>query len=186
MNDPRFINILETDGVTREKIRQWRNQDEIRQWMLNQNVISKEEHARWLDGLSRRADNKFWVVFINDVPVGAAYLQNIDMKKETTEWGFYIGEDVYRGKGLGKQILFNFLEKVFDEMHFEILLTKVLSDNAVAIQLYRKFYFGEKGTFFSKDKREVMLFEFSSGDWARTKEKLKVMSEERVDKSVKQ
>ena len=88
MNNPSFINILETDEIIRGKVRRWRNKEEIRKCMLNQSIISPQEHARWLDGLGRRADNKFWVVFWEDVPVGAAYLQNVDHQKATTEWGF--------------------------------------------------------------------------------------------------
>ena len=186
MNNPSFINILETDEIIREKVRRWRNKEEIRKCMLDQNIISPQEHARWLDGLSRSADNKFWVVFWEDVPVGAAYLQNVDHQKATTEWGFYIGEEAYKARGLGQQILFNLLEEVFDRMGFEILLTKVLSSNVGAIHLYKKFYFNEKDRFFSKDQREVVILEFTKSAWARTKEELKAMCEERVNKSAKQ
>lgn len=183
MNNLIFVNILETDGVIQEKVRQWRNKEEIRKCMLNQSVIGPEEHARWLDGLRRRGDSKFWVVFCKDVPVGAAYLQNVDREKATTEWGFYIGEEAYKARGLGQQILFNLLEEVFDRMEFEILLTKVLSSNVGAIHLYKKFYFNEKDRFFSRDQREVIILEFTKSAWARTKEELKAMCEERINKS---
>ena len=143
--------------------------------MLNQNVISKEEHSWWLDGLSRRKDSKFWVVFLNTVPVGTAYLQNINYETATSEWGFYIGEDEYRGKGLGRQILFQLLEEVFNGMGLVILKTQVLSGNDAAIHLYRKFHFIEKKRFLSHDGRDVLLFEYTSQDWARTKEELKAM-----------
>ena len=87
MNNLTFVNILETDGVIQEKVRQWRNQEEIRKCMLNQAIISPQEHARWLDGLRQGAQSKFWVVFFSDVPVGAVYLQNIDYAKKTSYKG---------------------------------------------------------------------------------------------------
>ncbi|GEM_PF-2089973 len=186
VNDLRFVNILETDRVIREKVRWWRNKQDVRSCMLSQSIISQEEHAQWLAGLSKGSVNKFWVIFWRDVPIGAAYLQNIDYDRSTSEWGFYIGEEAYKGRGVGKKILFNLLEKVFDKMAIEFLFTKVLSTNGSAIHLYKKFYFSEKSRLLLEDGREVIIFEFARSAWLEVKDELEKICGEMVNKSVEQ
>lgn len=176
INEIRFVNILDTDKIIKEKVRQWRNKKEIRKWMFSQDIISNGEHQKWLEGLSKRSEDRFWVVYFKDIPMGAAYLQHINIENRTTEWGFYIGEDDYRSRGFGKMILFNLLEEIFDRMGFQMLLTRVLSNNAVAIKLYRMFHFDEKQRCFSKDAKEVILFELKDSMWSKVKNELRTMS----------
>jgi len=172
MSEMRFVNILEVDDGLKEKVRQWRNKDEIRKSMLTQHIISKGEHAGWLKKLKTADDSKFWVVFVEDTLIGVAYLQNIDRKKSTSEWGFYIGEDAYKGKGLGKSILFKLLDKAFGEMNLEILFTKVLSDNTIAFHIYEELRFKEAGRTPFKDDKEVILLQFRREDWQKLKEEI--------------
>lgn len=169
-NEIEFIDILQVDDELKEKVRQWRNKEEIRKCMLNQDIISREEHFKWLEGLKRREDWKFWVIFVNKIPIGSIYLQNINYRELTSEWGFYIGEESYRGKGLSKCILFNLLKIFFDKMKFKTLFTKILPNNTVALNLYKKFKFKEIDKLPFKNKKEVILLKFSREDWEQFRE----------------
>ncbi len=184
MSQLTLINILETDEIIRERVRQWRNKEEIRRSMFSQGVISRDEHARWLAGLIHRVDTKFWVVFLEGIPIGAAYVHHMEPERRRTQWGFYIGEETYKAKGLGQQILFDLLEEVFDRMAFEVLVTEVLSDNTRAIGIYRKFDFSEQKSYRTKDQREVIVFEFTRPVWEKTKERLRMMCQARLAKYV--
>ena len=172
MKKIKFENILKVNDEIKEKVRQWRNKEVIRKHMLNQHIITKEEHLNWIESLKNRNDWKFWVVFIDEIPIGSVYLQNIDFKNLTSEWGFYIGEDDFKGKGLGKYILFKLLEFYFEEMKFEVLFTKVLSGNIAALNIYRKFKFKIISDFLDK-QRKVVLLKFTKKDWSKWKEMLK-------------
>ena len=46
-----FINILELDDIYIKNLRDWRNQDFVRQRMLNQEIITEEEHAGFIEHL---------------------------------------------------------------------------------------------------------------------------------------
>lgn len=173
MRDIEFVNILNVDDKMKEKVRQWRNQARVRKAMLNQHIIPKKEHLGWLDNLRGRNDWKFWIVFVDNIPIGSAYLQNIKYEELISEWGFYIGEDTYIDKGLGKCILFKLLEIFFDEMEFKTLFTKILSDNIVALNLYGKFKFKEIDRLSNKAEDEITLLEFCKEDWMKFKEKLR-------------
>ncbi len=172
MKEIKFGNILKVNDEIKERVRQWRNKGEIRKYMLSQHIITKEEHLNWIESLKNINDWKFWVVFVDEIPIGSVYLQNIDFKNLTSEWGFYIGEDDYLGKGLGKYILFKFLKMFFEEMNFKILFTKVISSNIAAINIYRKFRFKMINDFFD-NQRKVMLLKFTKKDWSKWKEMLK-------------
>lgn len=172
MREIKFENILKVNDEIKEKVRRWRNKEEIRKYMINQHIINKEEHSIWLESLKHKNDWKFWIVFVDNIPVGSVYLQNIDYKKLTSEWGFYIGEDAYKGKGLGKCILFEFLKRFFEEMNFNILFTKVIYNNIAALNIYRKFRFKIINDYFDK-QRKVMLLKFTKKDWLKWKEMLK-------------
>ena len=172
MRDIKFVNILKVNDEIKEKVRQWRNKEEIRKYMLNQHIITKEEHLSWIESLRNRNDWKFWVVFVDEIPIGSVYLQNIDFKNLTSEWGFYIGEDDFKGKGLGKCILFKLLEFYFEEMRFEVLFTKVVSNNTVALNMYKKFEFKIIHSFLD-NQRKIVFLEFTKNDWLEQKEKLK-------------
>jgi len=43
MKEIKFENILKANDETKEKVRRWRNKEEIRKLMLDQNIITKEE-----------------------------------------------------------------------------------------------------------------------------------------------
>jgi len=172
MKETKFVNILELNDELREKVRRWRNKERIRKCMLTQHTITKEEHHKWIESLTHGSNWKFWVIFAEEIPIGSAYLQNINHEELTSEWGFYIGEDSYRGKGLSKCILAKLLKLFFEEMRFEVLFTKVLSGNIPALNLYRKFRFREIDRLPLNSKGKVVLLEFSKKDWIDFREQL--------------
>ena len=155
-----FIDILTIDDGLKEKVRCWRNQDNVRKFMLKQHIISKKEHLAQLSGLVK---DTFWVVFINDNPIGIVNLQNINREKLISEWGFYIGEEDYRGKGFGREILYKLLDRFFGRMGFETLLTTVLSSNATAIRIYEGFGFEKTSEGFA------ITFKYTKDDWLKYK-----------------
>ena len=140
--------------------------------MLNQHIISKGEHLKWIETLKDRKDWKFWVIFYNSTPIGSIYFQNIDYDNLSSEWGFYIGEEEFKGKGLSKYILFKLLEIFFEEMKFKTLITKVLSTNGPALSVYDKFKFRKLKSFIYNNK-EFLILEFTSEEWKKWKSIIK-------------
>lgn len=169
MNEIEFVDILDVEDGLKEKVREWRNRDDIRRYMLTQHIISKEEHSQWLKRLKEERSAKFWVVFAEGMPIGAAHLHGIDYKKQTSEWGFYIGDSALRGKGMGSRILSRLLDKAFGEIKIKTLFTKVLSDNIRALNIYNKFHFKEIDKLKFENGREVTVYRFDKGDWEKLK-----------------
>jgi len=172
MNEIRFVDILEVDDVLKERVREWRNREEVRNFMLTQHHISKEEHRRWLERLKDVKDAKFWVAFAGDTPIGAAYLNDIDYEASDSEWGFYIGEDGYRQKGLSRRILYRLLEEAFEKLGLQTLVTSVLTGNTRALGIYEKLNFKTINRIPSRAGNEIILLGFTSEDWKRLKEEI--------------
>ena len=137
--------------------------------MLTQRPIKKKEHFEWIEHLSNTDKQKFWVVFLNDNPIGSVYLQKIDHSQLSAEWGFYIGEDDYTGKGLAKRIVWTLLQYFFEVMRFNVLVTKVFCDNSPALHIYRQFHFVEMEKSAGNEGRQIVTFRFSSDDWKKHK-----------------
>ncbi|MBA7578691.1 hypothetical protein ES708_20556 [subsurface metagenome] len=134
--------------------------------MLNRHTITKEEHLKWFSSLRYSNQYKFWVVYVDKVPIGTVYMQDINYTKKTSEWGFYIGENNYIGKGYGKRVLLKFLQIFFDKLGFEKLITRVTVDNNIAIKLYRGLGFRT-----IREKGGVIVMEYKEEDLIKMKRK---------------
>lgn len=173
MNDINFVDITKLNSEMVEKARGWRNKENVTKFMLSRKFIVEEEHKKWVESLKEKRGKKVWIVFMASAPIGVACLTNIDYKSLTSEWGFYIGEDDYRGKGLGKIILYKLLSIFFDDMKFESLFTKVLSKNIIALNLYEKFKFRMITESDLSRQNKISNLVFSKNDWLSNKKSLK-------------
>jgi len=179
MKEIECINILKVNNKIKEKVRLWRNKDEIRKLMINQHIITKEEHSKWLENLKSKNDCMFWVVFYNNIPIGSVQLQNMDHDKLTSEWGFYIGENNYRGPGIGAIIEFNLLEYFFNILKFKKLNGTVLENNTLVIRMNKKFGFkiiGREKKIIEKKEHSIILLSIKKNDWMNLRKGLRNIS----------
>lgn len=172
MPDIQFIDLVEVDDDIKELVRLWRNEADIRRFMINKRIIEKEEHLKWIDRLIININIKYWVVILDNKPIGVVNLQNINHEKNQSEWGIYIGESELRGKGIGKKIIYKFLTMFFDVMGYEKLITKVLSQNIIAYKTYLKFKF-RVTDIKNENNDEIIIMEYKKQEWNEYKERLK-------------
>ena len=140
-----FKDIATVDSSISELVRKWRNSEDVRKYMYIDHTITKEEHDRWLNSLIGKKDRKTWVVYSDKYPVGIAQLSYIDFDNKNAEWGVYIGDNHFRGIGLGSRILITLINYVFDEIKFNRMHTRVLANNSSALKLYEKLGFQKEG-----------------------------------------
>jgi UDP-4-amino-4,6-dideoxy-N-acetyl-beta-L-altrosamine N-acetyltransferase len=176
--DLEFEDISKIDDLKKlELIREWRNKEEIRKFMINDHKITKQEHKKWLDKIRNDGKYKAWFIKYKKKPIGLAYLTEIDYENKLTNWGFYIADETMRGKGIGFATLYKLMIKVFDEMGFKKMKTTVLKNNKIAIKLYEKMGFKKEG----KTKQQLMRdmervnvipMGILQNEWKEIKEKL--------------
>ncbi|QEE16026.1 UDP-4-amino-4,6-dideoxy-N-acetyl-beta-L-altrosamine N-acetyltransferase [Promethearchaeum syntrophicum] len=122
-----------------EKVRNWRNNSEISQYMYTNHEITKEEHLNWYHNYVQKGKIHFWIVILNGIPIGAINISNIDKVNKRCFWAYYLADSSVRGKGLGKIIELNVYKYVFEEMKMNKLCCEVLKSNDIVVKIHQKY-----------------------------------------------
>jgi len=171
-----FEDITKVSKKITDLVRNWRNSEDIKKNMINDHHISQEEHKEWLKNLKTEKNAKAWVINCDNKPIGLVYLLNINYDKKVTDWGLYIADKSFKNRGIGLVSIKKLINYIFIEMNFNKMTTKVLENNVVAINLYKKLGFKTVGTLPEKIKRndkqiEIFLMSLSNDEWKKNKTK---------------
>lgn len=122
-----------------EIIRINRNDERINKWMHTTCNISQEDQVRWYRSLNK---NDFYFIVMNDdVPIGYASVNNIDIVNKKCTWGFYLFPNFF-GNGFAPIILYKLIDFVFS-LDINRLECTVFPNNPV-VKLYEKFGFKQE------------------------------------------
>ncbi len=173
-----YIPIQEANEKVIEHIREWRNSKEISRYMYTNHFIPEDEHRNWQKSIKLRKDLKFWIIYYQDCPIGIVNLSDIDYNNRITNWGFYIGNEKYRGMGLSKLVLYHLMFFVFEKMEFHKMYTTVLENNLIALSLYEKMGFKQEGILKKHLLRDgtyidVYIMSIFNEDWNNIKNNFK-------------
>lgn len=166
--------ILHLTSAQKEEIRKLRNSTYVSSQMYNDHIISKKEHAKWLNSLKTDKNKSvFGVLYKKDNQIkvlGLVSLNNINLIKKETEWAFYLNKkNIF---GLGPTLEFNLIEFVFKNQ-FNNLLCEVLISNEGVINLHKKFFFKRKNVFKKIEKNnrsiKVITLQLDSKTWLSKK-----------------
>jgi diamine N-acetyltransferase len=120
----------------------WRNQDQIRRWFFNSNLIDPDQHAGWFHQYQERDDD--FVFIIEEVnagcrPVGQVALYHIDWSLKMAEYGrLMIGDPTARGKGLACSATNLVLHIGFQVLGLDEVYLEVFADNDQALKVYQR------------------------------------------------
>ena len=134
-----FLREMFTDDA--DLIVKWRNDPEIQKWMFNQDILTKEEHLSWFDRRENRID--FMICEVESgKPIGTVNFINIE--EDRAEAGKMIGDKNYWGGGYAKEAFILWLNIGFNDLGFEEVYVKTMSQNKPNIGLNLKLGFKEK------------------------------------------
>ena len=105
------VKLLPISEDDTKNIVKWRNH--VRSQFLDRRLFTEESHNYWLHTMVETGKVAQFVIEIdgND-KIGSVFLRDIDRKNKKAEFGIFIGEDRYQGKGYGSKGL-SLLEKEF-------------------------------------------------------------------------
>ena len=64
---------LRTVGESdRERLLDWRNRPEVSAYMYTDHRIAADEHARWFEAAMAASDRRYWIIELDDAPMGLA------------------------------------------------------------------------------------------------------------------
>lgn len=130
---------LRLDDITR--VRAWRNLPEVARYMYTDHEISEAEHARWFGDALDRPDRRYWIIELDEEPVGLANLVDISERHRRASWAFYLADPAVRGRGVGSFTETYVLKHAFAELGLHKLCCEVLGSNAAVVKMHQKFGF---------------------------------------------
>jgi RimJ/RimL family protein N-acetyltransferase len=116
---------------------EWLNDKELG-YLTQTAPFTRQAQLDWFAGLPNRNDYLIWGVQSDQEPIGAFGLKGTS--HDVREYWGYIGNRMYWGRGIGKRILEQAIERAA-EMGVQSLCLRVLSDNVRAIRLYLNYGF---------------------------------------------
>lgn len=125
-----------------ERVLAWRNQPQVRRYMLTQHEITLVEHQHWFEHNSQDPTRRLMIVEEGGMALGFVHFIGVESWR-IADWGFYVAPRVPRGSGskLGMTAL-NFAFKV---LGLHKVCGQVLAFNEASISLHLKLGFKLEG-----------------------------------------
>lgn len=123
--------------VDLEKIMNWRMQPSVTKYMYTDPQLTMEEQKKWYE-TSQNENCKYWVICCDGHDIGLFCFYKIDYVNLRGDWGWYIAEPDFKGKGIGELLLYNIYDYGFNKLGLNKLCCEVLENNTKAISLYKK------------------------------------------------
>lgn len=154
-----------------ERLFLWRRRPEVDRWMHGPAFQTFDRHERWFDALREDRDRRAWIITFDERPAGLLTLGGLTGPDRRGEWGWYIGEDWARGRGLGRAAQVLGLEHAFGDLALEKVCAEVLADNEAALRVQASAGFRREGylrAHLIKDgrRRDVVRLGLLVQDWA--------------------
>jgi len=133
-----LINFIDLTKLEQKLVLSWRNTTNIRRWMYNTNIISFNEHIKFIETLKSTNNRIYFLIKENNIYIGVIDFTNIDYKNETCEIGLYTNPYLF---GMGKVLLQEAINYGFKVLKLKQLNICAYKGNKKAINLYEKFGF---------------------------------------------
>jgi UDP-4-amino-4,6-dideoxy-N-acetyl-beta-L-altrosamine N-acetyltransferase len=152
-----FLRISEAETLFVLKMR---NSERVRTRMLNSNVITLDEHMRWIASLGKNSDCSYFLVCDNGVPIGVVDFTSINWERKEAFWGFYLIKGNRPGFGA---VGFLALDHCFDAWDFSLLRSYVLKSNPRSCDWHVKLLFSREAAAEGQD--HPYRFALARSDW---------------------
>ena len=111
-------------------------------------IVTLNGEKEYLENIHDNDNTRYYFVIVtleNDEMIGTISLENINYRNRTAELGIFIGDETYRGKGIGKEAIHLILDYGFNYLNLNSIQLTVLAFNERAITCYKKCGFKEAG-----------------------------------------
>ncbi|OGY79768.1 MAG: hypothetical protein A3B74_01855 [Candidatus Kerfeldbacteria bacterium RIFCSPHIGHO2_02_FULL_42_14] len=125
-------------------------------WLSNPNVnkfigdelgqkTNLQKEKEWFANYLKNRNKKFFTICDNSKPIGFIGLSNISKPNKNADLFIAIGEDDYRGKGIGKIAMEWIIDYGFKKLKLHKINLGVTKDNISAVKLYQSLGFVIEG-----------------------------------------
>lgn len=127
----RKMEMEDTDDIVR-----WRNSDAVRTRFIYQEPFTRESHLKWIETMVNTGKVAQMIIVEKETgrSIGSAFIRDIDRKHNKGEYGLFIGEDVARGKGIGREVTHLMIQYAFEELGLHRIYSRALENNEMSIR----------------------------------------------------
>ena len=128
----------------------WLNQSETTIYLsVFHEIIARHQEKELLTKLIRTEEGNYMMAIVENGTnklLGNCGLLHVDLVNRTAEFGIFIGDKEYRGKGIGEEATRLILDFGFNAINLHHIWLRAFSFNKNAIGLYKKIGFKIIGT----------------------------------------
>lgn len=157
-----------------EQVRLWRNSDHVKKYMYTKNHISHDQQKEWFKKIDNDNTRKYFVILTNSILTGLVSFSNIDYKKKSLYWAFYIGNKDKLSSGVGAYMEYYAIDYAISILNMEELYAEVITENSSVISLHKKFGFkkvNKLDRFFDGTIMNITILKLIKSDWEKIKNK---------------
>ncbi len=137
---------VETNGIIIERlqekdielVRQWRNSEEVKNYMNFRDYITPEMQKKWFDSINN-FNNFYFIIHYKGKKTGLGNIKNIDWNAPSGEAGIFIVEQKIAGSFLPVVGALSLSSLVFNIFNFKKLYAQIRKDNLRAKKFNRVF-----------------------------------------------
>ena len=129
-----MIKFREIKLIDAKKLLDWRTKDRITKFMDSDIEYNIHANKNWIRMSYNRADYYHWIIQYRSQDIGLISINDLNFKKKSTNWGFYIGED--SSLGIGGFVPPYFYNFAFNSLGINIIKAEVFFDNIKTINLH--------------------------------------------------
>ncbi|MEE2693504.1 MAG: UDP-4-amino-4,6-dideoxy-N-acetyl-beta-L-altrosamine N-acetyltransferase, partial [Pseudomonadota bacterium] len=139
----------------------WRNSREVRKVMFTDHQITENEHLEWWEKLQDETQKEVLMFSMNNVNLGVVNFFDIDQKKKTCHWGFYLSNSM--SENINRLEVWQILEKeaieyAFNDLKCQKLICESFAFNTSVIEMHKRLGFIESDTIIKlKDKKRLKV-----------------------------
>jgi UDP-4-amino-4,6-dideoxy-N-acetyl-beta-L-altrosamine N-acetyltransferase len=152
-----IINFINTNELEKNLILKWRNDENVRKWMVNNNIIPLDEHLNYIVSLKNKDDKLCFLIKENNEYLGIIEFDEINLNTKSAYFGLNANIDT-KILGIGRILESISIYMAKELLKLEILKLYVFKENSKAINLYEKsnYFIKEESTI---SKQEVIYME---------------------------
>ena len=154
LNEISLTNFIDLSDNNKLMVLDWRNNVDVRKWMYNSDIISKEEHLVFIDTLKTNKTKQYYLVSYKENSIGVMYFTDIDSTSKTAKFGIYSNPSL---KGNGKILMDSICKFGFNILNFHKIVAEVFADNQRAIKLYHHFNFTKTDEDLLNNKKVIYM-----------------------------
>jgi len=120
----------------------WRNHDDIRKFMLTQDLIALDVHRNWFEKSSKDPTRHLLILDQDEQPSGFMNIK-VDPSNNSADWGFYAAPGAPKGTGtlMGKAAI----TYAFQNLGVNKICGQVLDFNEPSLRFHEKLGFQKEG-----------------------------------------